>query len=268
MKLNQFLAQHVVFTVDELGRFLAKNGTGNSNTRKALLAYHCKQGRILRIRRGLYATIPFGADPESYPVDPYLVTTKMTPDAVLAYHSALEFHGKAHSVYTRVYYTTKKHSLPLAFRSVEIRGVSIPQSLREKGQAMFGVTSHDHAGIEIRVTNLERTFVDVLDRPNLGGSWEEIWRSIESIEFFDLDQVIAYVKLLENATTAAKVGFFLEQHREALMVENYHLEELHALRPQKPHYLLRNKRKEARWVKHWNLMVPNEILNRTWEEVL
>ena len=61
----------------------------------------------------------------------------------------------------------------------------------------------------VSVTGLERTFVDVLNRPDLTGSWEEIWRSLESVEFFDLDKVAVYVDLFGNATTAAKVGFFL-----------------------------------------------------------
>lgn len=133
---------------------------------------------------------------------------------------------------------------------------------------MFGVTRRKRSGVEIRVTNLERTFVDVLDRPELTGSWEEIWRSLESVEFFDLDQVVEYVFLLENATTAAKVGFFLEQHKETLMAEDAHLKALRSLRPRQPHYFVRGKRKGCRWIKDWNLMVPVEILNRSWRDVL
>jgi hypothetical protein len=43
--------------------------------------------------------------------------------------------------------------------------------------------------------------VDVLDRPDLSGGWEEIWRSLETIEYFDLDEIVAYARLLDNATT-------------------------------------------------------------------
>ena len=120
----------------------------------------------------------------------------------------------------------------------------------------------------MRVANLERTLVDVLDRPELTGSWEEIWRSLESIEFFDIEQVVEYVLLLGNATTAAKVGFFLEQHKEDLMVDDGHLKPLRKLRPRQPHYLMRGKRKHGRWMKKWNLMVPDEILNQSWGDVL
>ncbi len=268
MKLNEFLSQHAVFTVDELDCFLSARGSGKPNTRKSLLTYYRNQGRIIPVRRGLYATVPLGSDRKSSPVDPYLVAAKMTADAVLAYHTALEFHGKAYSVYTRLYYVSKSKSLPLRFQSHEFTRAPVPHPLRAKGKEMFGVTSHTRSGVKLRVTNLERTFVDVLDRPDLTGSWEEIWRSLESVEFFDLDQVVEYVLLLENATTAAKVGFFLEQHKETLMVDDACLNPLRNLRPRQPHYLIRVKRKGCQWVKDWNLLIPVEILNKSWEEVL
>lgn len=268
MMLNTFLSQHAVFTLEELDHFLCKEGSGNPNTRKALLTYYRKQGRIVPVRRGLYAVVPPGSSPDKSPVDMYLLAAKMAPDAVLGYHTALEFHGKAYSVYNRLHYLSARRSLPVIFRNYEIRRVSVPQPLLSKGKEMFGVLRHRRSGSELRVSDLERTLVDVLDRPALTGSWEEIWRSLESVEFFDIEQVIKYVLLLENATTAAKVGFYLEQHREDLMVDDVHLKPLQRLRPLQPHYLKRGKRKGCRWMKKWNLMVPDEILNQSWAEVL
>ncbi len=268
MKMDEFLQQHAVFTTKELDRFLSARGSGNPNTRGSLLTYYRKKGRIIPIRRGLYATVRIGSDPASSPVDPYLVAAKLTLDAVLAYHSALEFHGKAYSVHTSLYYISATKSTPLTFQGHEFVRAPVPLALQAKGEEMFGVIQRNRSGVNLRITNLERTLVDVLDRPDLSGSWEEIWRSLESIEFFDIDQVIAYVLFLENATTAAKVGFFLDQHREVLMVEDVHLETLRRLRPRQPHYFVRGKRNDCRLVGDWNLMIPVEILNRSWEEVL
>jgi len=264
--LNEFFSQHAVFTTEELDSFLHGRKSFNLNTRKSLLAYYCKKGRIINIRRGLYATIPYGADPLSYPVGPYLLAAKMAEDAILAYNTALQFHGKAYSIHNRLLYVSSKKTLTLKFQKYEIKGILTPSSLRVKGNDMFGVTVLKRSGVELKVTNLERTFVDVLDRPDLSGSWEEIWRSLESIEFFDLDQVLAYVLLLENKTTAAKVGLFLERHKDALMVEEKYLEKLQKLRPRQPHYLSRKRRKDCHFVKNWNLMVPVEILSKSWEE--
>ncbi len=266
MRLADFFATHPVFTTEDLTTFLARRDSRSPWTRKALLAYHEKQGRLLRVRRGLYCVVPAGADPATCPVDAYLLAAKMTDDAVLAYHTALELHGKAYSVFEEIQYLTGRAARPVTFRSYRFRPVQLPRKLVASGKPRFAVKEVDRAGMTVAVTSLERTLVDVLDRPDLGGGWEEIWRSLEMVEFFDLDVVVEYALLLENATTAAKVGFFLEQHKEALMVETSHLEPLRARRPRRPHYLERGRR-GGRLVSDWNLVVPEEVLERAWQEV-
>jgi predicted transcriptional regulator of viral defense system len=99
MKLRTFFRTHPVFTVEDFAGFLSSDGTHNLRTQESLLTYHVKAGNIVRVRRGLYAVVPPGASAETYPVDPFLLASRMTKDAVLAYHTALEFHGKAYSVY-------------------------------------------------------------------------------------------------------------------------------------------------------------------------
>jgi predicted transcriptional regulator of viral defense system len=128
---------------------------------------------------------------------------------------------------------------------------------------LYGVEALDRLGQDVRVASLERSLVDVLDRPDLGGGWEEIWRSAESVEYYDISQVVEYALLLRNATTAAKVGFFLEQHQEQLTVAASQLDRLREVRSRQPHYLERGR--SGRLVAAWNLIVPEEVLNRTWE---
>lgn len=268
MKHNEFLRKFPVFTAEEFARHLRGRGGSGARTQESLLAYYRKTGRLVRVRRGLYAVIPEGANPDAYPVDPFLVASKLTKGAVLSYHTALEFHGRAYSVLEHFTYSAPHPLSPLRFRSYLFRGAKFPQALSRAGQEGFGVLTDERAGVEIRVTGLERTLVDVLDRPDLSGGWEEIWRSLESVEFFDLDKVVEYALLLENATTSAKVGFFLAQHRESLMVEDRHLEPLVRLRPKQPHYLDRARRKSGRLVPAWNLVIPAEVFDRAWGEVL
>ena len=76
------------------------------------------------------------------------------------------------------------------------------------------------------------------------------------------------MELLGNSTTAAKVGFYLDQHREALMVEDDTLNALRSLGPSQPHYLMRSVRSGCKLVSGWNLLVPEEILSHSWDEVL
>ncbi|HOA05191.1 MAG TPA: hypothetical protein PKH86_04990 [Candidatus Fermentibacter daniensis] len=268
MKHDVFLRKHPVFTGEELAKHLASCGEVGGRAQEAFLAYRRKTGRVVRVRRGLYAVIPPGADSDSYPVDPFLVAAKLTPDSVLSHHTALQLHGKAHSVHTHITYSASRPLGLLTFRSHVFRGTRFQRTLLRTGKVHAGVSIKERAGMELRVASLERTLVDVLDRPALSGSWEEIWRSLESVEFFDLDKVVEYALLLGNATTVAKVGFFLEQHRDRLMVEDRHLKALHDLRPRQPHYLDRARRESGCFVSKWNLMVPREVLERAWGEVL
>jgi predicted transcriptional regulator of viral defense system len=216
----------------------------------------------------LVCSHPSWGDPELYPVDPFLVAAKLTKDAILSYHTGLEIHGRAYSVREHLTYSAARPVSPVTFRSRIFRGVRFPQALCRAGKENFGVITVDRAGLKVRVTSLERTLVDVLGRPDLSGSWEEIWRSLESVEFFDLDRVVEYTLLLGNATTTAKVGFFLEQHRESLMVEDEHLKPLHDRRPRQPHYLDSSNRKSGKLVGDWNLMLPAALYERNWGEVL
>ena len=190
MKLNSFFSNRGIFTSKELDQYLASQGSANKSTRHNILAYYQANGRIIQVRRGLYCVTPEGASSEKSPCDPYLIASKIKEDAVLGYHTALELHGKAHSVFFHFYYLTQSRLAPFKFRGSAFKAVAVPPVLRKKGKEMFGVVSHFRTGNEMRVTSFERTFVDVLDRPELAGGWEEVWRSLESIEFFDLDKVL------------------------------------------------------------------------------
>ena len=268
MKHETFFRKHPVFTGEEFNDHLLALGKIGTRTRESLLNYHRTTGHVILIRRGLYAVIPPGADPVSYPVDPFLVGAKLTADAVLSYHTALEVHGYAYSMREHFTYSAVRPVPSVTFRSHVFQGVKFPKALCRAEKVNFGVTTVDRAGLGVRVTSLERTLVDVLDRPDLSGSWEEIWRSLEAIEFFDLDQVIEYALLLGNATTIAKVGYYLEQHRESLMVEEIHLTPLRDHRPRQPHYMDSSNRKSGKLVADWNLVVPVALFERTWGEVL
>ena len=265
MKLQEFASKQPVLTSAELRVWLDPEYSRNKRSRETLLSYHLRQGHLVRVRRGLYAIVPPGSDPAICPVDPYLVAAKAADDAVLAYHTALDVHGKAHSVFERYFFQSHRPLRPFTFRAHRFVCVLFPKALRDKGRQHFATTMVDRAGLEIRVSSLERTLVDLLSRPDLGGGWEEIWRSLESVEYFDLDVVVEYVKLLANRTTAAKVGYYLQQHAETLMVEDRHLDALRRLRPKQPHYLERGK--GGRLVREWNVLVPEALAKKSWEEM-
>lgn len=265
-RFSDFSATHPVFTHDEYLSAYRDRRDRSPRTADTLLVQHAKAGTILRVRRGLYATVPPGATPDTFHVDPFLLATKLARDATVAYHAALQFRGKAYSIWHRYTVLTRAHVRPLSFQGSEFIAVRPPRALAGLADLGGGVLAEPHAGGTLRVTTFERTLVDVLDAPDLGGGWEEIWRSLEMVEYFDLDAVVGYALKLRSALTTARVGFFLEQHREALSVEERHLHALREHAPRQPSYLQR-RREAGRLVKSWNLVVPEYVLNRAWGEV-
>ncbi len=261
MSSEEFFQTHPAFTHEE---YAQSRGGGSRRTVDSLLRKHVQRGRIARVRRGLYVTVPPGGAAEA--VDPYLIATKAVEDAAVSHHAALQFHGRTYSMWSRVTFLTRSHTRGFRFGPVEYVPVRPPSAVAGLEDMGGGIETMPSGGGHARVCTLERAMVDVLHSPSLGGSWEEIWRSLEMIEFLDLDAVITYTLRLGTATTVARVGVFLDQHRERLFVEDAHLERLWAHAPKDPRYL-DGSREPGRLVHPWNLIVPERVLEQRWGEV-
>ncbi len=261
MSSEEFFQSHPVFTHEEYGQ---SREWGSPRTVDSLLRKHLQSGRIARVRRGLYVSVPPGGAAET--VDPYLIATKAVEDAAVSHHAALQFHGRTYSMWSQVTFLTRSYTRGFHFGPVEYIPVRPPSVVAELEDMGGGIESRLSGGGQVRVCTCERAMVDILHTPTLGGSWEEIWRSLEMVEFFDLDALIAYALRLDTATTVARVGLFLDQHRERLFVEDAHLERLQAQAPKDPRYL-DPSREPGRLVHPWNLIVPERVLQQQWGEV-
>ena len=256
MKPDAFLAYHNLFTRGELAAALKGRRPA---TLDAHLARWRRQGRIERVKNGLYVR----RDPEGFaaraPLPDFIaLASRMAPDAAVAYPTALEAHGCAQSLFDRLTFVSWTRTRPVEFMGRRLTPVRPRASLLEKCGGEAWVETLDRAGLEFRVTSLERTAVDVLDRPCLSGGIEEVWRSLAGLPAIDPDALLEYVRVLENRTLAARVGFFLETRREDLAVPGSVIEELHAARPNHPVHL--DRALGGRLNSRWRLIVPEELV--------
>lgn len=259
---SELIPRVPIFRIEELQAARLAASSGRSLATASALRHQIQSGRLLKIRRGLYQTIPPGSSPGSVDVDPFVVASRLAPDVVVAYHGALQFFGKALIPSRRITCFTTRRVRSFTFRGFEFVPVLMPPPARGLTDLASGIESHRRQGVPVRVTSLARTLVDVLDAPRHGGSWEEIWRSLESIGPIDLDFVVLYAIRLGCALTAARVGFFLEQHREELDVAGRYLDALRRHAPRQPLYLDQH-REPGRLVSGWNLVVPVRLFSRT-----
>jgi len=266
VEIETFFHTHPVFRYEEFAHIKAEQGINNPRAARKALLYYTKTGRLINVRRGMYAVVPPDVSPDQVSIDPYLLASKASNDSVLAYHTALELHGVAYSAFEQFTFLTAQKIKPFEFRGQRFQPVAFPIALKESGNTNFGIEELDRQGVAIRVTSLARTFVDTLDRVELCGGWEEVVRSISNMAALDVNAVIKYCLLLNNRILAAKVGCFLEQRQGAFSVNSDVLQPLMEKKPLTPQSLVAHEREGGKLVKRWNLILPLRVLKKSWEE--
>ncbi len=264
MNIEQFFYEHPVFRYEEFAAWKVTQGDIKPGSVNMALQYYVKSGQLRLIRRKLYVVIPPDQSADDFIVDPYLVAAKASDDSVLGYHSALALMGMAYSSFGQFTYITQRKNKSFEFQNQWFQPVSFSTRLQNK--VFTYVETIDRQGVSISVTNVARTFVDVLDRVGLSGGWEEVCRAVSNIVVLNVDEVIEYCLLLGNARLNAKVGYFLSQREGAFAVNEKQLQPLLVAVPKTPVYVSKRSQEKCQLVKPWNILLPESVVNRTWEE--
>lgn len=270
-KIRDFFSSCSVFRREDLLDYFPQYQDKKSALRD-LLNYHVEKGHILPVRRHVYAVVPPNCSAESgaYAVDPFALASKLSKDAVIGYHSALAFYGNLHSErYEYIYITAERKSKSIfEFAGNRYRSTQVPEALKKGHFEEFEVRKLSSINQEVRVTSPERTFVDVLDRPQfLGYDWEEIARSLDKAYLGNPEVLVEYVKLLGSKSTASRVGYFLERVKESAGIEESIIEQVLAYASQTVAYLDPSQKSKNVLSKKWNLMVPLSLDQSDWERI-
>lgn len=257
MKPQTFLTTHRLFTREEFAQSLRDRGVAAA-TVNSHLARWLRQGRITSVKRGLFVRADEADAEYGLPPDFLVLASRMAPDAALAYHTALEAHGVAQSAFERLTYVTWTSTRAIDYQGRRFVPVRPRAPLRGADFGERWIELVDRAGMEVRVTSIERTVVDVLDRLDVAGGPHEVWRSLAAVPALDPGALEDYVAVLGSATLAAKVGFFLESRQEALVIPAGTLEHLAALKPRAPVFM--DRALGGRLVRRWSLIVPEDLL--------
>lgn len=255
MKPAEFLYTHSLFRREEFARAMGGRAARAPATLTKHLQNWRRDGRLHAVRRGVYLRLAPGQGPADAAVDPLALASRLAPDAVLAYHTALEAHGRAQSPFERLFFATWTKARPLRFQGRQYVPVH-PRAALARSKDAF-VVRLERAGLEVRASSLERTLVDVLDRPDLAGGMEEVWRSCGSVEAVDFAALSRYLALVSRPLLVARLGFVLEVHAKRWLTPEKLLAKLEAQRPRGPLYL--ERRQPGQLVRRWNLIVPPDM---------
>ena len=195
MKLLSFLHSKLLFTLQDVAQEI-----GNTRSAQTLLMRYQKQGFVSKVRRGLYCANNIATHlPEA---NKYQVASAITPSSYVAYHAAMEYHGLAHQVYYDVAVGGEQ-----AFNSFEFDGIHF--TFRQI-PTHIGIDT-PIADSHVRVTNVERTVIDCIDRIDLCGGWEELTNCLMSVQYLREEMLLTILQTYNKIALYKKVGFLFEQ---------------------------------------------------------
>jgi predicted transcriptional regulator of viral defense system len=258
LKTADFFNTHPVFSLNEAVRDLAP-ASGRPGTVERL-KYHLKTGRLKLVTRGVYAVVPPGLPVESFQPDPFLVASAVRPDGVFSYYSALDLLGTSHSVWTRHTLYVGQRRRPLRLNGTDIHFLDHPGRMRTEPCQSLGLRRIEYSGKLLKTTGPERTLIEGFRRPAEVGGLQELVNSAGGFAVLDIGLLQEILECYNIANLWAAIGWFLECFRKTFHVPKEVLDQMAEHCPRAPQYLDRNRR-EGIFVRRWNLLLPNELIN-------
>ncbi len=259
------MARNRIFTLDELARHLGSE----KSLAQYRIRYHLRQRRLKRLANGVYATVPIGADPETFEADVFLAANAIRPDAVFAYHSALDLLGQGHSVWWTCTVCTDRRRPPVVLGRSTIKFLMRPPAVRQgtesasrRGNADTLWTTEVHrGGRTLRVTTPERTLVDGFRRLGLVGGLDELVESMDGFATLRPELLRNVLRAYDSKRLWAAVGWYLQRRLTSLFLDDSILGEFKANRPGTRVYLVPGQRGGV-VARDWNLIVPQHLQRR------
>jgi predicted transcriptional regulator of viral defense system len=257
----RFLESHEVFTLDEF--MVSVDSSVSERTREANLRNAVKREQARRLTRGLYAS-NVGAFRDKTP-DVLLVASKAAPDSVLAYHSALEAHGVAHTPARTVCFLSAKAVAPFTVSGYRFRRVAAKADHLSCSDAAMYVTDVRAGDALVSVTTRERTLVDCLARLDLAGGLEETLRSVGSFTTMTSEHVARYSAAQGSPTLVARAGWLLDLMSDDWLCDPAPLHQMRRSLGRGTYWLQRRRPGiEYDFVSGWRLYVPAGLPALDW----
>ena len=240
MKYLERLYDKVLFTKQDI-----KALTGNDLSARMMLLYYCKRGYIKQIRRNLYGVVnPITKNIEANKMQ---IASAISETAYLAYHSALEYYGTAHQTFFELTIVSATR-----FNYFEFEGIGYKYV---KNTIQDGVVSRMEDS-KVRVTSLERTIIDCIDRIDLAGGCEELFHCLEAVKYADQNLLLHFLELYNKKSLYNKTGYVLENKTRIPLSENFY--DICLSRGKNCVSRIAENNTQAVFNKKWHLYVPQD----------
>ena len=223
--------------------------TGNENTAQSLLASGTSDATICHIRTNLYGVTDLATG--QCAANKYEIASSISETACVAYHSAMEYHGLGHQLFNEMSVISDS-----TFRTFEFEGITY---VRRQPKIAEGVIV-PAMNSKVRVTDLERTIIDCIDRIKYAGGLEELLNNFMSVAYIDETKLKAYLDAYGKASLYQKTGFLLSMYKKQWRLSAGFFNHCKAHIGRSTRYLT-DISDNTDYVSEWRLCVPENMLN-------
>jgi predicted transcriptional regulator of viral defense system len=177
---------------------------------RELLSDMTKRGLLMRLKEGIYYVIPYEANAEIFMPDWHLIAEYLVNDTkhYIGYYSALQIHNLITQPSLKEQIVVSKQ-----IRPSEIKIKEVPfQFIYHNEKHFFGAKKIwiDNFN-KVMCSDLEKTLIDCLFKPDYAGGIVEIARAIYiSKEKIKYDTLLEYAKKFDSQAVIKRLGFILE----------------------------------------------------------
>ena len=175
-----------------------------------LLAHLASKGWLVRIKRGLYATVPLGAvEPADWREDTWAVAVRSFTPCYIAGWSACEHWGLTEQVFRDIAIVTAQ---PVRRSPIAIQDTAFHLRHRSEDR-LFGTRIVWRDRVQVPVSDPSRTIVDILDEPHLGAGIRHVADVLETYfagEHRNDRLLLDYTERIGNRTIYKRLGYLME----------------------------------------------------------
>lgn len=177
---------------------------------RELLSDMVRRGLLMRLKKGLYYIIPYEKDSETFMPDWHLLAEPLTKgsDHYIGYYSALQIHNLITQPSLKEQIVVSKQIKPstISIKSVDFQFIYHNES-HFFGSKKIWIDSFN----KVLCSDLEKTFVDCLFKPNYAGGIVEVARAIYiSRDKINFNKLLEYTKHFDSQVVVKRLGFLLE----------------------------------------------------------
>jgi len=216
---------------------------------RELLSDMTKRGLLMRLKESVYYIIPYEQNSESFMPDWHLIAEYLVNDAAyyIAYYSALQVHNLITQPSLKEQIVVSKQIRP---STIKIKGVPF-QFIYHNENHFFGAKKiWIDSFNKVVCSDLEKTFIDCLFKPEYAGGIVEIAKAIYiSKDKINFNKLLDYSKKFKSQAVIKRLGFLLE----ILEIDNSIIDEL--LKTKTASYVLLDTElpKSGRMISRWSI---------------